>query len=281
MAEHNWLDLPLKTADDWVFWYAAVKYQAIAWDIWGYIDPDTPEESLSKPPYRGQGIYQSVTPEIGRLVMTQSLRATLLMLKTFFGRTDSWHRKRVAATWDQLCHQTPSKSNFDGWILKLQLCYLEAEEIGWEESNDKERMTVEFLNAIGSIAPELYELWMNRIYRSGNKELPELPTLVDRYSAWVHVSAPRYHNRLARAATFQGREVGDRKKHRCPCENAPNKGDHSFSECPYVNPSVRQGGWRPDDGAEKRFKRATKSKQFNKAYTKALEKFQPDSFTSS
>jgi hypothetical protein len=70
--------------------------------------------------------------------------------------TDSSRKRRVAATWSQLCHQTPPKSNLDGWILKLQVCYSEAKEVGLEEFNDKERITIEFLTAIGSISPEFY-----------------------------------------------------------------------------------------------------------------------------
>jgi hypothetical protein len=50
MAEPNWLPFSLKSPDDWIHWYAAVRDQARTWGIWDYIDPERPDTALRTPP---------------------------------------------------------------------------------------------------------------------------------------------------------------------------------------------------------------------------------------
>lgn len=52
MTEVNWRPFPLRTSDDWIPWYAAVKVQATTWGIWDYIDPEALATSLKRPPVR-------------------------------------------------------------------------------------------------------------------------------------------------------------------------------------------------------------------------------------
>ncbi|KAJ5124631.1 uncharacterized protein N7515_008456 [Penicillium bovifimosum] len=334
MSELNWLNIPLKWKQDWIPWYTTVKDQATVWDLWEYIDPETPEASLPNIPvkpkipsvseitseavsvldltekelarytaltreydrqndrfkeYRKntdklkQGIRHSVTSEHKRLIVAQPLRTTLQVLKSTYEPNDEERKVQVAENWNKLCSQVPPKSNLDGWILKMQVCYAEAKEVGCQEFEQNERIIIQFLRAVGSTSPEFYGIWMDRIHDPDGRKLPDFPDIINRYSQQVGVAAPRYQHRLAHAATFQGREsdTNNKKKSTCPCESDPNEGDHSFAECPYVNPAVRAAGWEPNEEAEKRFKRATKSKAFKTAYTKALEKFKKDSSSSS
>ncbi|KAJ5543278.1 hypothetical protein N7535_005706 [Penicillium sp. DV-2018c] len=61
MAEHNWLNLTLKTRADWTPWYDTVKSQAMEWEIWQYINPEVPETALSPLPTKPE------TPTVSRL----------------------------------------------------------------------------------------------------------------------------------------------------------------------------------------------------------------------
>ncbi|KAJ5143087.1 uncharacterized protein N7515_001874 [Penicillium bovifimosum] len=176
------------------------------------------------------------------------------MLKSTDAPNDEERKVQVAENWNKLCSLVPPKLNLDGWIMKMQVCYAEAKEVGCQEFEQNERIIIQFLRAVGSTSPEFYGIWMDRIHDPDGRALPDFPDIINRYSQQVGVAAPRYQHRLAHAATFQGRE--------------PDANNKRKSTCPYEN-------------AEKGFKRATKSKAFKTAYTKALEKFKKDSSSSS
>ncbi|KAJ5121237.1 uncharacterized protein N7515_009198 [Penicillium bovifimosum] len=169
--------------------------------------------------------------------------------------TDLFRKCQVADTWYNLRNQPPPKSlsALDRWILKWHVCYWEAKQVGLVEFENKEQITIDFLHAIAPVSPAFYAFWIMMARYVSDKTLPEFPALLNLYVEQVRATTPRKYATNAHATTFQGRDAG---------------GDHSFSECPYVNPAVRSAGWEADKEANSRFKRAAKSPKFNASYTR-------------
>ena len=64
-----------------------------------------------------------------------------------------------------------------------------------------------------------------------------------------------------------------RSKKRCPCEEHPNAGYHYFSDCYYINDSIKPSNWTPNPKAIEQLEKACKNELFKKAYDIVKEKY--------
>jgi len=52
----------LVTSKDWKDWFDGIRLKATTREIWGYVNPDTPESDLPKPTYPPRITPESVKP---------------------------------------------------------------------------------------------------------------------------------------------------------------------------------------------------------------------------
>jgi hypothetical protein len=107
-----------------------------------------------------------------------------------------------------------------------------------------------FVNAVQSLCPAFHSYWIpkliNRDAYEREKADISIPKLIISFREFYDISAVAKPTTSVAFATLNGQPLpgsGDRKPkdRKCLCT-----GDHRWIECPYLNPEVREEGWKPD-----------------------------------
>ena len=154
----------------------------------------------------------------------------------------------------------PQSMSIDAWISKWESIYIEAIQLEIGEVLDLSRPLFDFIEAVSTISPYFTEIWHDKLTekQEKNEPLPPFYTITKKFRDSIKLNQTKESKRLKIAhATLQGKSDSfksinqndqdsttsqtspKRSKKRCPCEEHPNAGYHYFSDCYYINDSIK------------------------------------------
>ncbi|KAJ5666537.1 uncharacterized protein N7477_008985 [Penicillium maclennaniae] len=201
----------------------------------------------------------------------------LQTLQKRYAPTTEARKRSVIKKYHQM-RRIPHSLTIDAWISQCENTYVEAVQLGIGEVQSKTRPLLDFLDGLASMSPSFAEYWHNEINRLesiGQIDSIDFFTLTKRYRDSIRLIPPKRPSNVH--ATFRGQAdkgQGKKTKKPCPCQGGAYDGYHTFSDCPYINPSIRPEGWKPDQTVLDRFKQACTHSGFKQAYDNAIKKHQ-------
>ncbi|KAJ5670386.1 uncharacterized protein N7477_005749, partial [Penicillium maclennaniae] len=191
--------------------------------------------------------------------ISYSSKLIIQHLPSRYAPTTEARKRSVIKKYHQM-HRIPHSLTIDAWISQCENTYIEAVQLGISEVQSKTRPLLDFLDSLASMSPSFAEYWHNEINRLesiGQIDSIDFFTLTKKYRDSIRLIPPKRASYVN--ATFRGQsEKGQGKKTKkpCPCQGGDYDGYHTFSDCPYINPSIRTEGWKPDQTVLDRFKQA-------------------------
>lgn len=193
--------------------------------------------------------------------------------------------------------RAPPTGSIESHISAWENLYTEALGLEIPEVQNPIRPLFDFLESISSASPTFSALWQDKLLEKSenNDVIPPFYEMTKRFRDYTRLNQsnqPRNPRSKIAAATLQGlsdssptdstnqnSQIGQNsrsptsRKRLCPCLSDPDRGDHLFNRCPYINDSIRPSGWSPDPEALNRFESACLNPRFKTAYDSAIKKF--------
>ncbi|KAJ6130931.1 hypothetical protein N7523_001391 [Penicillium sp. IBT 18751x] len=227
-------------------------------------------------------IIQSSISYSSKLIIQHlpSVYEALQTLQKRYAPTTEARKRSVIKKYHQM-RRIPHSMTTDAWISQCENTYVEAVQLDIGEVQSKTRPLLDFLDGLALSSPFFAEYWHNEINRLesiGQIDSIDFFTLTKKYRDSIRLIPPKRPSNVH--ATFRGQTdtgLGKKAKKQCPCQGGAYDGYHTFSDCPYINPSIRSEGWKPDQTVLERFKQACTHSGFKHAYDNAIKKHQGQS----
>jgi hypothetical protein len=277
------INIILDKPSDWLPWLFVIKDLATQSDVWEYIDPskttvstltipERPHPQSVKPDAtsiadlddsqipRWNAIYRDYEDQkrdylrqklaLDRIAtyITTSISVThidlirnqpsvhdrLVILQKLLAPTDESRSREIEERYRSLRTYSGNQS-LEGWIESWRSTVAIARELELPEVNGN-RAQKDFVAAISTIHPEFggpmsYDLLRKEMAK---ESLPELEDLIEMFQNYIRMLPKR----LSYLGTFSTLGIATPT---CICGDI-----HWFSDCPYVNPTIREPGWKPD-----------------------------------
>lgn len=194
-------------------------------------------------------------------------RDMLLKLKAQYCANATVRERQLLAEYHK--YKTISSSeSIHKWIQNWEIAYTKCKEIDASEV-DGSKPLFDFISAVQEHYPGFHTAWYFRILREG--DTLKVQDLIQELKDYLRDLKPAPHRgRHAGFATFQGQGPDSQSPQKSPSRACVCGQSHWYSQCPYLNQTIRQTGWKASPGVEKAIEDKMKSNPRIKAN---VEKF--------
>ena len=294
---------------NWHIWIQLLRTRAHESDIWRYIDPNTPESSITplieptaptfedvhtpasadsivklsdlsaiehtyfqslKVDYREEmKLFRDKTKALANMcsviqasieehltahtLSCDSARAMLLNLKAEYCANPAVRERQLLEEYRQ-CKELSDSESLDKWLLNWEIAYTKCKEIKASEVEGTKPF-FDFIHALKNRLPNFHATWFFRLIRVEDPATLRIRDMIQELKDYIrdgglieqtarNTAFPSFQGQgqtNSSNSSFKKRHIPQKTAPKCICGL-----NHWFNECPYLLPSARQQGWKPE-----------------------------------